>query len=97
MFARDKKKHFWAGLALAIIAGLFLYPVIVWLPWKWLTLFVALGASVLGLLIAAVAGALKEIVWDLWWKRGCFEWLDFGATCLGGVVGSLIVKLLKVG
>ena len=28
MFARDKKKHFWAGLALAIIAGVFLCPLI---------------------------------------------------------------------
>lgn len=97
MFTRDKKLHFWAGLALAIVAGLFLYPVIVWLPWKWLKFFVALGTSSLGLLTAAVGGAAKEVIWDWLLKRGQPEWLDFWATCLGGAVGSLMLILLRVG
>ena len=50
-----------------------------------------------GLLIAAAVGALKEIIWDWWWKRGTPEWLDFLATCLGGAIGSLILKILGVG
>ena len=50
-----------------------------------------------GLLIAAAVGALKEIIWDGFLKRGTPEWLDFLATCLGGAIGSLILKILGVG
>ena len=97
MFARDKKKHFWAGLALAIIAGVFLCPILARVPWRFAQLLVALGASGLGLLTAAVGGAVKEIIRDWLLKRGHPEWLDFLATCLGGAIGSLILKILGVG
>ena len=39
-----------------------------------------------GLIVAAVVGALKEIVWDWLLKRGTPEFLDFVATALGGLV-----------
>lgn len=97
MIARDKKMHFGAGLALAIVAGVLLYPILTRVPWKWPQLFAFLGASGLGLLTAAVGGAVKEIIWDWLLKRGHPEWLDFVATCLGGAIGSLILILLRVG
>lgn len=56
-----------------------------------------LFCPLIGLATAAVVGALKEVIWDWWWKRGTPEWLDFLATCLGGAIGSLILKILGVG
>jgi len=91
---RDKIKHFFAGLAIAIVAGLLLYPIIVWLPWGWLRVFVMMGQVGFGLFVASLVGALKELVWDKWWKRGHPEWLDFWATALGGVIGSSVVWVL---
>lgn len=32
----------------------------------------------------------KEFIWDKWMKRGYFEWLDFIASLIGGVVAYLI-------
>lgn len=95
---KDKQLHLLAGLALSLLAGLFVYPVMVWVPWRWLqfllTPFVVMGQIGFGLFVATVAGALKELVWDKWWKRGHPEWLDFWATALGGVIGSSVVWAL---
>lgn len=93
---RDKIKHFFAGLAIAIVAGLLFYPIVRLIPWRWLGLFVMMGQIGFGLFVATVAGALKELVWDKWLKRGTPEWLDFWATVLGGVIGGLVVVLLKL-
>ncbi len=73
---QDKQKHLLAGLALSILAGLFVYPLI-------------------GLVTAAVVGALKEIVWDWLLKKGTPELLDFVATVAGGVLGAGLTLLLK--
>ena len=54
-------------------------------------------SPLIGLITAAIVGALKEIIWDGFLKRGTPEWLDFLATCLGGAIGSLILKILGVG
>lgn len=45
-----------------------------------------------GLVIAIVVGALKELVWDKWCKKGTPEWLDFWATVAGGFVGYVVLK-----
>lgn len=87
MLAKDKQKHFFAGLAIAIIAGPFLYIVIAAF-WSKLTI---ITMAFFGLIFATIAGAIKEIVWDWWWKKGTPEWLDFWATVLGGFVGYLIL------
>ena len=47
-----------------------------------------------GLLIAAAVGALKEIIWDWWWKRGTPEWWDSWATVAGGVIGYTLLKFI---
>jgi len=51
----------------------------------------------IGLIAAAIVGALKEIVWDWLLKRGTPEFLDFLATALGGVIGYMVVKLILGG
>ncbi len=48
-----------------------------------------------GLLIAAAVGALKEIVWDWLLKKGTPELLDFVATVLGGVLGTVILHAAR--
>jgi len=53
-----------------------------------------LFCPLIGLATAAVVGALKEIIWDWWWKRGTPEWLDFVATVAGGVIGYKLLKLI---
>lgn len=55
-----------------------------------------LSRPLAGLIVASIVGALKELVWDRWWKKGTPEWLDFWATVLGGVIGGLAVVLLKL-
>lgn len=48
----------------------------------------------IGLLTAAVVGALKEIMWDWLLGRGTPEWLDFWATVGGGAVGFLLLRII---
>ncbi len=48
-----------------------------------------------GLIVATVIGALKEIVWDWWWKKGTPEWWDFWCTVLGGMAGYVILMIGK--
>ena len=75
MLTKDKRKHFWAGLTISVLVGLFLCPKV-------------------GLVIACTVGAGKEILWDFLLRKGTPEWLDFVFTCLGGVVGYALLKLL---
>jgi hypothetical protein len=62
-------------------------------------LALALSAGLLfcplvGLVTAAVVGALKEIIWDWLLKKGTPELLDFVATVAGGAIGYLLLKLI---
>ena len=60
-----------------------------------LSLSVGLFLSpLLGLLTATIVGALKEIIWDWWWKRGTPEFMDFVATVAGGVIGCVLIGWL---
>ena len=54
-------------------------------------------SPLIGLIAAAIVGALKEIIWDWLLKRGTPEFLDFLATALGGVIGYMVVKLILGG
>ena len=71
----DKRKHAYAGLALALSAGLLFCPLV-------------------GLVTAAVVGALKEIIWDWLLKKGTPEFMDFVATVAGGVIGYVLIGWL---
>jgi hypothetical protein len=50
-------------------------------------------SPLIGLLIAAIVGALKEIIWDWLLKKGTPELLDFLATALGGAIAYMVVKI----
>jgi hypothetical protein len=54
-------------------------------------------SPLIGLIAAAIVGALKEIIWDWLLKRGTPEFLDFLATALGGAIAYMTVKLILGG
>jgi len=93
---KDKLKHAIAGVALSIVAGLFLCLVAGLIPWTWLQVVIAgVGAAGFGFLVAAVVGAAKEIIWDWLLQKGTPEFLDFVATVLGGVLGAVILHAAR--
>jgi len=51
----------------------------------------------IGLIIAVIVGALKEIVWDWLLKKGTPEFMDFLATALGGAIAYMVVKIVLGG
>ena len=48
----------------------------------------------LGLALAIIAGAAKEIVWDLYLGKGTYEVMDFVWTLIGGLLGFAIMYLI---
>jgi zinc transporter ZupT len=50
-------------------------------------------SPLIGLIAAAIVGALKEIIWDWLLKRGTPEFLDFLATAFGGTIVYMAIKL----
>ena len=49
----------------------------------------------IGLITAAIVGALKEIIWDWLLKKGTPELLDFVATVLGGALGAVMLHAAR--
>ena len=54
-------------------------------------------SPLIGLITAAIVGALKEIIWDWLLKKGTPEFLDFLATALGGAIVYMVVKIVLGG
>ena len=54
-------------------------------------------SPLIGLITAAIVGALKEIMWDWLLKKGTPEFLDFLATTLGGAIAYMVVKIVLGG
>jgi uncharacterized protein involved in cysteine biosynthesis len=54
-------------------------------------------SPLIGLIAAAIVGALKEIVWDWLLKKGTPEFMDFLATALGGAIAYMAIKLILGG
>ena len=50
-------------------------------------------SPLIGLIAAAIVGALKEIIWDWLLKKGTPEFMDFLATALGGAIAYMAIKL----
>jgi hypothetical protein len=48
-----------------------------------------------GFAIAILAGAAKEVVWDLWLGKGTPELLDFVATFIGAALGFAMLLLVR--
>ena len=57
--------------------------------------FGARFSPLIGLITAAIVGALKEIIWDWLLKKGTPEFLDFVATVAGGVLGAVILHAAR--
>lgn len=89
---KDKVMHFYAGIALSLVAGL-LYGLVR----QYLPIWAKVNPALVGFVVAAIGGASKELIWDKWWKKGTPEWLDCWATCWGGVIGFVLLKILGVG
>jgi hypothetical protein len=60
-------------------------------------IFGVLFSSLIGLIAATILGALKEIIWDWFLKKGTPEFMDFLATALGGAIAYMTVKLILGG
>ena len=54
-------------------------------------------SPLIGLIAAAIVGALKEIIWDWLLKKGTPEFMDFLATALGGAIAYMAIKLILGG
>lgn len=54
-------------------------------------------SPLIGLIAAAIVGALKEIIWDRLLKKGTPEFLDFLATALNGATAYIMVKIVLGG
>lgn len=52
--------------------------------------FLPLWAAVI---IALAVGIIKELVWDLWLKKGTAEWRDMVSDAVGILLGVLIIIL----
>lgn len=55
-----------------------------------LGVFLPLWAAVL---ITLAVGFIKELVWDLWLKKGTAEWRDIVSDAVGILLGVLIIIL----
>ncbi len=59
-----------------------------------ISLIFGLFNPILGLVIAVSAGFTKDVVWDLYLKRGTFEVLDIFATAVGATIGTVVAILI---
>ena len=73
----DKVKHIIAGAVIGLISGLLIR---IW----------DRDLMILGAVVALMAGAAKEFIWDKWFKKGTPEFDDAWATAWAGLTGSII-------
>lgn len=59
-----------------------------------IALIFGLFNPIAGLIIAVGAGLTKDVVWDLYLKRGTFEVLDIFATVIGAIMGTVMAILI---
>jgi len=78
----DKLKHLIAGFVICIV-GYFLVSMI---P-------LDMQASLAGMLLAILAGFLKEL-YDKFVKKTCFDWLDWAVTNVGGISGFVAIEIM---
>jgi putative effector of murein hydrolase LrgA (UPF0299 family) len=78
----DKVKHFIAGFVICIV-GYFLIS----------TLAIPVQASLIGMLLAFLAGFLKEL-YDKFIKKTYFDWLDWAVTNVGGIIGFIAIEIM---
>jgi len=81
----DKFLHTWISAAIVVIIGFVLN--------KYFDVD-SLSASGIGFITSIVIGSLKELVWDLWLKKGVPSLLDFLADVIGSVTGFVIIMII---
>lgn len=59
-----------------------------------IALIFGLFNPIAGLIIAVGAGFTKDVVWDLYLKKGTFEVLDIFATVIGAIMGTVVALLI---
>ena len=59
-----------------------------------IALIFGLFNPIAGLIIAVGAGFTKDVVWDLYLKKGKFEMLDIFATAVGAIMGTVVAILI---
>lgn len=59
-----------------------------------ISLIFGLFNPIAGLVIAISVGVAKDVVWDLYLKKGTFEVLDIFFTGVGGVIGMVVAIIL---
>ena len=80
---KDKQKHILAGLGISYFSSKLLVAV------TGLTLM-----TFSGVVVAAIAGVLKEAMWDKALGHGTYENADIGFTIFGGAMGNTLASLL---
>ena len=83
----DKIKHFIAGFVVCIV-GYFLIRFFLEL----FTIPFYVQASLAGMLLAFLAGLLKEL-YDKFIKKTYFDWLDWAVTNVGGIIGFISIEI----
>lgn len=61
-----------------------------------IALIFGLFNPIAGLVIAISAGFAKDVVWDLYLKKGTFELLDILATAVGAVIGAIVSTTINL-
>lgn len=77
----DKTVHVWVGTFIAVLSGMLLYIFIE----SYMITF-----PVFGFVMANLAGAIKELVYDKLLKKGQVSAMDFLATMYGALVGAIL-------
>lgn len=83
---KDKKYHILEGLLIAVAVGLPAYL-------ESLNLFAGVWSAVTS---GIIAGGVKEYC-DMRTEGNKWDWMDFGATCLGAVIVALFIIMLHYG
>jgi len=81
----DKKKHFIAGLAVAIVVALPVYL-------ESINLFAGLWSALVSGIIIGVCKEWCDYIYTSKW-----DWKDFLATCIGVVVVAVFIVLMHFG
>ncbi len=86
MFSKnDKTRHVYAGTFISLLVGAELFRFT----------DIALGwACVVGVISAAIAGGIKEFVWDRELKKGASTTMDFLVTIFGGALGAVLLAMI---
>ena len=62
----------------------------------WVVILAPFLGIAVGTLISVIIGGCKELIWDLWLKRGCCDAEDMIADIIGALGGALLCFLVSL-